>query len=172
MRSIALIAFAALTAATACAQLTAVDIRPSAPNTILEMRSRFFRGHYELRNATLVDLIDTAWSVDPDKVVGGPDWLDTDRFDITATAPADASPEALKIMLRGLLADRFHLVVREECPSQASLCDDDCRKASTQTCRFRREVGMRNPPDQQSHRCLGMPQHDHGGIRESAARHS
>ena len=73
--------FAALTSAAACA---AVDIRPSAPNTILEMRSRFFRGHYELRNATVVDLIDAAWSVDPVKVVGGPDWLDTDRFDVTA----------------------------------------------------------------------------------------
>ncbi len=52
-------------------------------------------------NATLVDLIGTAWSVDPDKVVGGPDWLDTERFDVIATAPADSTPEALKIMLRG-----------------------------------------------------------------------
>ncbi len=99
--------FAALTSAAAYA---AVDIRPSAPNTILEMRSRFFHGHYELRNATLVDLIDAAWSVDPDKVVGGPDWLDTDRFDVTA----DTSPEAMKTTLRRLLADRFHLMAREE----------------------------------------------------------
>jgi uncharacterized protein (TIGR03435 family) len=114
MRAISLIGFAALTAAAAWAQLTAVDIRPSAPNTILEMRSRFFRGHYELKNATLVDLIDTAWGVDPDRIVGGPDWLDTDRFDVTATAPADSTPDALKIMLRSLLAARFHLVVRED----------------------------------------------------------
>ena len=71
------------------------------------MRSRFFRGQYEFRNATLVDLIGTAWGVDADKVVGGPDWLDTDRFDVTA----DTSPEAMKKMLRQLLADRFHLVV-------------------------------------------------------------
>src|ERR1700733_10274920 len=101
MRAISLIGFAALTAAVACA---AADIRPSAPNTILEMRSRFFRGQYEFRNATLVDLIGTAWGVDADKVVGGPDWLDTDRFDVTA----DTSPEAMKKMLRQLLADRFH----------------------------------------------------------------
>jgi hypothetical protein len=46
-----------------------------SPNTIPEMRSRFARGRYELRNATLVDLIRTAWSVDADKVVGGSDWV-------------------------------------------------------------------------------------------------
>jgi uncharacterized protein (TIGR03435 family) len=122
MRALFLTAFAALTA---CA---AVDIRPSAPNTILEMRSRFFRGHYELRNATLVDLIDTAWSVDPDKVVGGPDWLDTDRFDLTAPAPADSTPEALKIMLRELLKDRFHLVVREDTRPQPTYAMTAVRK--------------------------------------------
>lgn len=99
-------------AATVLAQ--SADIRPSAPNTILEMRSRFYHGRYELKNATLVDLIETAWAVDPDKVVGGPDWLDTDRFDVVTTAPADSTPEARKILLRGILADRFHLVAREE----------------------------------------------------------
>ena len=78
------------------------------------MRTRFFRGRYELRNATLVDLIDAAWAVDPDKVVGGPDWIDTDRFDLTAIAPADSTPEALKAMLREFLAARFRLVVRND----------------------------------------------------------
>jgi uncharacterized protein (TIGR03435 family) len=111
MRRLAIIVF--LTSV-ASAQFTAVDIRPSAPNTILEMRSRSFRGRYELKNATVVDLIKTAWSVDADRVIGGPDWLDTDRFDMIATARPDASSEALKTMLRGLLADRFHLVVRED----------------------------------------------------------
>src|SRR5579863_1228386 len=87
------------------------EIRPSAPNTIPEMRSRFTRGRYELRNATLVDLIRTAWGVEAGDVAGGPDWLDLDRFDVIATAPAGASAETLKNMLRGLLEDRFQLSV-------------------------------------------------------------
>ncbi|HEY6343810.1 MAG TPA: hypothetical protein VIY49_20135 [Bryobacteraceae bacterium] len=31
-------------------------------------------GRYELRTATMVDLISRAYGVDPDKVLGGPNW--------------------------------------------------------------------------------------------------
>ena len=41
-------------------------------------------GRYELRRATMVDLIRTAHAVDADKVVGGPHWLELDRFDVIA----------------------------------------------------------------------------------------
>src|ERR1035438_1908208 len=90
------------------------DVHPRAPNSILAMRSGFSHGRYELRNATMVDLIRTAWSVDADKVVGGPGWLEIDRFDVAATAPAGSTPETLKSMLRGLLQDRFHLVAHTD----------------------------------------------------------
>jgi vancomycin aglycone glucosyltransferase len=90
------------------------DIHSGRPNTILEMRSRFFRRRYELRNATLVDLIRTGWSVDADKVRGGPDWLDTNRFDVIAAAPMGSTPEGLKTMLRNLLAERFQLVAHRD----------------------------------------------------------
>src|SRR5580704_6406528 len=39
---------------------------------------------YELRRATMLDLIRTAYTVDADKVFGGPSWLDYDRFEIVA----------------------------------------------------------------------------------------
>jgi len=119
VRALAYLGFVALFACAVFAQpsdaqFASVDIHASPPNTILEMRSRFVRGRYELRNATLVDLIRTAWSVDADKVAGGPDWFDTNRFDVIATAPADSTPEALHTMLRSLLVDRFHLVARKD----------------------------------------------------------
>jgi integrase/recombinase XerD len=44
------------------------------------MRTVLSGDRYELRNATVVDLIRTAWAVSPEDVVGGPEWLDTDRF--------------------------------------------------------------------------------------------
>ena len=79
------------------------EITASRPNSLPEMRTRFFAGHYEFRNATLTDLIQTAWSVDTENIVGGPDWMDVDRFDVTTT-----SQESLK----GVLKDRFELVVQ------------------------------------------------------------
>jgi uncharacterized protein (TIGR03435 family) len=112
VRAVACIAFF-LFARAAFAQPSA-EIHSSPPNTILEMRTRFARGRYELRNASLVDLIRTAWGVDPDKVVGGPDWLDTNRFDVIAAAPAGSTSDALKTILRKLLVDRFHLVAHKD----------------------------------------------------------
>jgi uncharacterized protein (TIGR03435 family) len=89
----------------------AADIHPSPPNTIAEMRVRFTAGRYELRNATAVDLIRTAWNVSADNVAGGPDWLDADRFDVIAPVPTSANAEMLRGRLQELLKLRFHLSV-------------------------------------------------------------
>jgi uncharacterized protein (TIGR03435 family) len=63
----------------------------------------------------MLDLIRTAYSVDDDsKIQGGPIWLDTDRFDVVAKAPASATQESVKLMLQALLADRFKLMLRME----------------------------------------------------------
>jgi uncharacterized protein (TIGR03435 family) len=72
-------------------------------------------GRFECRATTMLKLISIAYGVNTDLVVGGPDWLATDRFDVVAKAPSrQASRGDLMEMLRGLLADRFGLVVREE----------------------------------------------------------
>ena len=80
------------------------------------MRGGFYRGgRYEVRTATMVDLIRTAYGLDADdKVAGGPGWLGKDQFDVIAKAPADATAETLRLMLRNLLADRFSLVVHND----------------------------------------------------------
>jgi uncharacterized protein (TIGR03435 family) len=71
-------------------------------------------GRYEIRYATMLDLIKTAYGVDADTVFGGPSWLETDRFDVIAKAPANTAPETVKLMLQALLADRFKLVVHKD----------------------------------------------------------
>ena len=68
---------------------------------------------YVVRDATMVDLIATAYNFERDNVQGGPSWLELDRFDILAKIPAGAAPAAQKLMLRTLLAQRFHLVMHE-----------------------------------------------------------
>jgi uncharacterized protein (TIGR03435 family) len=62
----------------------------------------------------MVDMITTAYDVEAAKVVGGPSWLETDRYDITAKAPPNTSGEAVKLMLQALLADRFKLVLHKD----------------------------------------------------------
>src|SRR5262245_34866113 len=72
-------------------------------------------GRYDLRNATMLDLIATAYSVgDTDLITGGPAWLERQRFDIAAKAAEGTSPANVKLMLQDLLADRFKLVIRRE----------------------------------------------------------
>jgi uncharacterized protein (TIGR03435 family) len=69
---------------------------------------------YEIHEASLVDLIRTAYGVEAAAVTGGPSWLELDRFDVIAKAPANASAASAKLMLQALLADRFKLVARED----------------------------------------------------------
>src|SRR5215472_2722444 len=89
-----------------------VEILAAAPNTMPQMRIRFGNGRYELHNATAVDLIGTAWGVDADSISGGPDWLDLNRYDVIAMAPATTTPDMLRTMLQSMLKDRFQLSVR------------------------------------------------------------
>lgn len=71
-------------------------------------------GRYEIKTASMVDLIRIAYGFDSDKILGGPNWLELDRFDITAKVPAEADADAQKLMLQSLLADRFQLKVHKE----------------------------------------------------------
>ena len=92
-----------------------VDIHTSPRGTATAMRTILRGGRYEIKNATMVDLIRTAYGFEtPENVFGGPNWVEFDRFDIVAKAANDTSQEALKSMLQSLLADRFQLVAHNE----------------------------------------------------------
>ena len=73
------------------------------------------------QNYRLRQLIQFAYRVQPFELVGGPDWIDAARFDITAKAPfepkrapAGAPPGEMEQMVQTLLAERFKLQVRRE----------------------------------------------------------
>lgn len=42
--------------------------------------------------------------------MGGPDWLDSEKFDVVAKAEDNASPEQLPLMAQHLLTTRFKLI--------------------------------------------------------------
>jgi uncharacterized protein (TIGR03435 family) len=100
------------------AQFGPADVHPSSHTASPYIRGPFIRaGRYEIRTATMVDLVHIAYGVDADKVLGGPAWLENDRFDVAARLPADPTAENLKLALQALLADRFRLVVHNDSKS-------------------------------------------------------
>jgi uncharacterized protein (TIGR03435 family) len=75
-----------------------VDVHSSPPSGLAQARLNASGGvprgeRYELRNATMLDLISRAYNVTADNVAEGPGWLGADRFDIIAKIPANTSTE-------------------------------------------------------------------------------
>jgi uncharacterized protein (TIGR03435 family) len=71
-------------------------------------------GTMTLGNNTLRNIIRTAHGLQGAQVVGGPDWLDRDRFDVVAKAGRPFTQDEGRAMLRALLAERFGLVAHTE----------------------------------------------------------
>src|SRR5580704_8039590 len=69
---------------------------------------------YQIRTATMVELIVAAYGVDAEKVIAGPSWLQMDRFDVIAKAPTGATQQVVRMMLQTLLAERFALTVHPD----------------------------------------------------------
>jgi uncharacterized protein (TIGR03435 family) len=92
----------------------AADVHVSAKTQNTAMRQSTRGDRYEVKNATMVDLIGVAYGFVPIKILGGPSWLEMDRFDVIAKQPPQTPTETQRLMLRSLLADRFKLVVRED----------------------------------------------------------
>ena len=92
-----------------------VSIRPSVgddPRSALEFTHG---GGLRARNVTLNLLIEAAYDIRPEQLSGGPGWADSLRFTIEAKPSEGAASDAQSVRLRmqSLLADRFHLVLRE-----------------------------------------------------------
>jgi uncharacterized protein (TIGR03435 family) len=67
-----------------------------------------------LTNVTLKRCIMTAYRIGPNQIVGGPNWLDSDRYVIAAKAEQAAHDDVMMLMLQSLLAERFKLVLHRE----------------------------------------------------------
>src|SRR5262245_25974533 len=79
-------------------ELADVHVSPRSTTTAMRVSSR--AGRYEIRNATMVDLIRTAFTMDADNILGGPSWLEYDRFDVVAFVPPNTTPDTQKLMLQ------------------------------------------------------------------------
>jgi uncharacterized protein (TIGR03435 family) len=71
-------------------------------------------GRIAVINLPVRQIVRGAYGSNDLDVEGGPDWIDTDRWDINATANPSEADAALEPRMRALLADRFKLRVHVE----------------------------------------------------------
>lgn len=72
--------------------------------------------HFSTINTTLSNIITFAYGINAKQIVGAPDWITQEMFDIEAQPDIDGSPShaQVQMMLQKLLADRFQLKFHEE----------------------------------------------------------
>lgn len=99
-------------------------IRPSPPFDPAKIRAEIQAGRMprigphvtasraEYIGMSLKDLIALGWKLRGYQVTG-PDWLESERFDIEATMPEGATRDDAPAMLRALLEERFKLTAHE-----------------------------------------------------------
>lgn len=143
-------------ASAAIPELESVSIKPNNnPNHLQNARVMFSLkdGSFIARGITLRTLIEMAYQVQESELTGGPDWLDSSRFDIDArlnsarsAAITHAGPKGAnfddRLFLKTLLTDYFKVAVHQESrnlPVYELVVDDGGSKLQ-----LTKEMGMSN----------------------------
>ena len=71
-------------------------------------------GRFIVDGITAANLIRNAYDLRPEEIIGGPAWLDAERFQVNATYLLEAGTPQVNAMLRSLLRDRFALKAHRE----------------------------------------------------------
>jgi uncharacterized protein (TIGR03435 family) len=92
-------------------------IKPAPPqsegHTSTRMSSDTDTGKLNYTNVNLKEVIGKAYKVQQYQITG-PDWIETERFDIVAKFAPHSGADQLPLMLQALLADRFNLALHRE----------------------------------------------------------
>lgn len=90
------------------------------PNT----PQQFPSNHITLRHIMLRSLICENYAVQCSYILGGPDWIDHQHYDLTAKVEGDAllTEEQMQPLMQTLLEERFHLVTHREQKGRPRLC--------------------------------------------------
>jgi uncharacterized protein (TIGR03435 family) len=108
-----LLAGAAIQAQQVAPVYEAVSVKVNATG---DQNSRYSgrAGGLVVSNLTLRGLIRNVWNLNNLQILGGPSWIDRDRFDVVATATGRPTIEERQAMAKAMLADRFKLVLHTE----------------------------------------------------------
>jgi uncharacterized protein (TIGR03435 family) len=91
-------------------------IKPSKPGTQGKGITMRDPRTFMTINFSVVDLMTFAYGIHPRQISGGPDWLESEHYDIQATPdpPGMPSRKQLETMVQKLLADRFKLAFHHD----------------------------------------------------------
>jgi uncharacterized protein (TIGR03435 family) len=103
----------AQTPAGARPEFEAASVKPNTAGGPVNIRPPA-GGRFTATNANLKMLIGLAYKEQPFAISGGPGWIDTDRYDVTARSESNIGLDQLRPMLQTLLEDRFKLLVHRE----------------------------------------------------------
>ena len=106
----------------------AASIKPQAPSSDGSIRTMVrypTNGRLTSAGATVKTLICVAYGLSDFQVLGGPNWIEEDRYDVLATPgsaleeqlqkmKSDDNTQAKRQMLQALLADRFKLILHHD----------------------------------------------------------
>jgi uncharacterized protein (TIGR03435 family) len=95
-------------------QFEVASIKPSNADPRSSSGIDTRRGRLTASNVTLKRCIMGAYGIGPNQILGGPDWLTSDRFEIIAKADQPVGDRILMPMLQNLLAERFKLALHRE----------------------------------------------------------
>jgi len=113
-----LLAIALLAAAPADAQsnpaFDVVSVKPSQSTNYWATLAPMKNGRFSGRNVTLKLLLSIANKLDEARILGGPGWLESDRFDVEAKCDGVVPDTELPLMLQSLLESRFRVKVHRE----------------------------------------------------------
>jgi uncharacterized protein (TIGR03435 family) len=69
---------------------------------------------FSRRGVTLARLLTAAYQIPHPKQLIGPEWLNSNAYDIEALAPAGSTPEQQQVMVQNLLIERFAMKLHRE----------------------------------------------------------
>lgn len=97
-------------------QFEVASIKPTAPlnGGAVEIGTKTDPGRVTYNGVPLTLLIMNAYKVKRYQITGGPDWLNSERFDIVAKLPEGAKQDQVPEMLQSLLEDRFGLKLHHD----------------------------------------------------------
>lgn len=91
------------------------SVKRNASGTALGGRGALPGGRLSLRDRTVRDLLFVSLNLQDYQILGGPDWMNSEGYDIEAKAPGDPPLQQIRgPMLLALLADRFKLQFHRE----------------------------------------------------------
>jgi uncharacterized protein (TIGR03435 family) len=107
-----------------------VDVHSSPYRAVIWYRTNIGNQRFDMRDASILDLISLAYDRENGAILGGPTWIDFDRFDVVAkisslkAQPPNSNPAApqnsdnpydkIRPVLKQVLAERFHLTYHTE----------------------------------------------------------